>query len=167
MDRTRVAAHPHGGRVIYPVPKPKKVVRGKRGAPTGRPRTRLKRVNKRRGGHMFPKNVDEARREFIRAQPCAVTGARTGEWIRRESWMPETLPVGWRATVVCAHVKSRGSGGKDQGNMIPLDSRLHDWQGQIGWPAFQRRNCWQSRFEIAAEFERWYVERGGVPEGAV
>jgi len=155
--------------MIYPVPKPKKVVRGKRGASTGRPRTRLKRSRfkkngprtQKSGGHLFAGNVDEARREFIRKQPCAVTGARTGEWIRRESWMPETLPVGWRATVVCAHIKSRGASGKDQGNMIPLDSRLHDWQGQIGWLAFQRRNCWQSRFEIAAEFERRYVERGG------
>ena len=150
--------------ILRPVPKPKprkKVRGGKRGAPTGRPRTLLKKFNAKRGGNAFPKNVDEARREFIRAQPCAVTGLFTGEWITREAWMAQTLPKWWKCRVVPAHVKSRGSGGKDQGNMIPLDSRLHDWQGQIGWPAFQRRNSWQSRFEIAAEFERRYVERGG------
>jgi hypothetical protein len=130
-------------------------------APKPLKRTRVKPYNARRGGHAFPRNVDEARRDFIRAQPCAVTGRFTGEWIKRERWMAQTLPVAWKCFVVVAHVKSRGSGGKDQGNMIPLDSRLHDWQGQIGWPTFQRRNNWQSRFEIAAEFERRYVERGG------
>ena len=147
--------------MIYPAPKPKKVARGKRGAPTGRPRTRLKNRNAKRKGHAFPKNVDEARREFIRAQPCAVTGRVTGEWIKREDWMAQTLPKWWKCFVVPAHVKSRGSGGKDQGNMIPLDSRIHDWQGQLGWPAFQRRISWMSRFEVAATFERRYVERGG------
>lgn len=119
--------------------------------------------SKRRKGHMFPGNVDEARREFIRAQPCAVTGRMTGEWIKREDWMAQTLPKWWKCHVVPAHVKSRGSGGKDQGNMIPLDSRIHDWQGQISWPAFQRRVSWMSRFEIAATFEQRYIERGRVP----
>lgn len=141
------------------VPKPR--------AKAKRPRKLLKRVkmrcgagSKRRKGHAFPKNVDEARRDFIRAQPCSTTGRLTGEWITREEWMAQTLPKWWRCHVVVAHVKSRGSGGKDRGNMIPLDSRIHDWQGQIGWPAFERRQSWKSRFEIAATFERRYVERG-------
>ena|SRR5258706_4173656 len=151
--------------MIHPVPKPKSKPKGRVSLKHGKPLqrgVRIKQRNAKRGGHMFPKNVDEARRDFIRAQPCAVTGRITGEWIKREDWMAQTLPKWWKCHVVPAHVKSRGSGGKDQGNMIPLDSRIHDWQGQIGWPALQRRVSWMSRFEIAATFEQRYVERGGT-----
>lgn len=106
---------------------------------------------------MFPKNVDEARRDFIRQQACAATGRVTGEWIKRESWMPMTFPKWWRCHVVVAHVKSRGSGGVDRANMIPLDSWIHDWQGLIGWKALVKKLKLEAPAEIAAEYERRYL----------
>jgi hypothetical protein len=131
------------------VPKPPKRVKEKR--------ARMKACNPKRQGHLFPKNVDEARRDFIRRQACAVTGRVTGEWVPREPWMPKTLPEMWRCFVVCAHVKSRGSGGADKANMIPLDSRIHDWQGLIGWKALVKKLKLEAPAEIAAEYERRYL----------
>lgn len=145
--------------MIHAVPKPAK--RGpKARAPQGLKRAAMRKTSvrsKKSGGHLFYKTVDEDRRAFIQGCRCAVTGAATGEWIRRESWMPKTLPVGWVCFVVCAHVKARGAAGPDVGNMIPLDSRMHEWQGQIGWPAFERRLKLEPRQDIAAEYERRYL----------
>jgi hypothetical protein len=127
----------------------------------------MKTHNAKRKGHAFPKNVDEARRDFIRARPCLATGKRTGQLVYFDpTWMPRTWLKAspWRCYVVCAHVKSRGSGGKDVANMVPLDSRIHDWQGVIGWPEFERRLRLIPRAEIAARYEKGYqLEQGGVP----
>jgi hypothetical protein len=150
--------------MIYPVPKPKARVSQPR---KGLQRTKsLKRTkmrcgagSKRRKGHMFPGHVDEARRAFIRSQRCAITGAATGEPIFYESWMPKPWRImcPWKSYVVCAHVKSRGSGGVDQSNMVPLDARIHDWQGVIGWRALVKKLKLDAPAEIAAEYERRYL----------
>jgi len=65
--------------VIYPVPKPpahKKVRGGKRGAPTGRPRTRMKNRNAKRKGSAFPKQRNPEYRRWIWTEnPCMLRGA--------------------------------------------------------------------------------------------
>jgi hypothetical protein len=82
----------------------------KRGKPPRR-KTRVKARNAKRGGHRFPHNVDEAYRDYIRALPCVA-----------RSIAYRTHCFG---RVVCAHLKTRGSGGLDRGNTVPLCVRHH------------------------------------------
>ena len=91
--------------MIYPVPKPKKVVRGKRGAPTGRPRTRLKNRNARRKGRAFgASRVDEAYLTWIRGMPCAICKAFGVEQTTRTE---------------VEHFVLRSQGGFDRGDTYP------------------------------------------------
>ena len=157
---------------LHAVPKPKKVRGGKRGAPTGRPRTSPKRSRfqkngprtKKSGGALFPENVDETRRTFIRAQwcvlrnRCSLTDLWPGRHIGQFHYC--TSPV--RA----CHLKSRGAGGKDAGNMWPGCDAAHDEQHRLGIPKFQKRWVVNLAAECArreAEFllESGWVERGG------
>lgn len=143
------------------VPKPPKSVKGER----SRLRTRGKRTRKS-GGHLFAGNVDKSRRAWISEQACLATGKRTGQLVYFDpTWMPRTWLKAspWRCYVVCAHVKSRGSGGPDVANMVPLDSRIHDWQGAIGWPEFEKRLQLLPRAEIAALYEKGYRAECGTP----
>jgi len=147
--RLRVA---DGGRVtIYPVPKP---VREKvRSRSSLRQKKRMRKINKKRGGHAFPKNVDEARRDFIRAQPCILSG-RMGKAFGPDSYWFTAIHHCFAAVRAC-HVKSRGAGGKDVGNMYPGCDSAHDEQHRIGIPAFEKR--WGVNLkEIAQRLEAEY-----------
>ncbi len=129
-------------------------------------KTRLRKYNAKRKGHAFPKNVDRDRRDWMHEQACVATGKRTGQWIHYDpTWMPRTWSrlAPWRCYVVCAHLKSRGSGGKDVANMMPLDSRVHDWQGAIGWPEFEHRVGLIPREEIAQNYDAAYRTERGIP----
>ena len=138
---------------IYPVPKPvrtpKRVERSK-----GQRAQRTK-------GHLFDKMVSTGRRSWIRRQACIATGAHTGDLIGWRPWMPESWKslAPWRAKIVVAHVRSRGAAGADEGNVVPLDAWLHDWQGQVGWREFAKRLRLADPKEIAATIEEQYQAR--------
>lgn len=140
--------------MIFPCPKPprrvKRVERAKKGQRA-----------KRSGGHLFEKLVSTGRRAFIRKQRCIATGAKTGEAVRAQDWMPESLKAlcPYVARIVAAHVRSRGAAGADEANMVPLEAHVHDYQGQIGWPAFAKRLRLIAPAEIAAEFETKFLAR--------
>ena len=140
---------------LHPVPKPRKKV-----APTGRPRTRLKRVNRKRGGHMFPKNVSEERREHIRGLPCVLSG----RWSRATPHAIQRTHV-CIGTVRACHLKSRGSGGKDAGNMWPGCDGAHEQQHRLGIPAFEAKWNINLAHECARHEGFWLwltgVDRGG------
>jgi hypothetical protein len=89
---------------------------------TGRlPRhTRMAAKNAKRGGHRFPKRRDPAYCLAGRAN-CA-------------------------GRVECAHVKSRGAGGDDHANTVPLCTRHHREQHRDGIETFQ----WVCQFDLAA-----------------
>lgn len=109
-------------------PKPRKSkpkgVFGKHGKPLPR-KTRLKSVNRKRGGHMFPKNVDEPYREWIRGRLCLLAGHTLHHWCN--------------SPTRCCHVKSRGAGGADLRNIWPGCDGAHEEQHAIGIRAFQER----------------------------
>jgi hypothetical protein len=109
---------------LRPAPKPPKRVQVSR--KTLKRRTRVKRFNKKRQGHAFPKNVDESYRQWIRLLPCLLRG-RTG------------CPVGDWGVIDAAHVKTRGSGGKDRANLVPLCHYHHMEQHDLGIPSFERK----------------------------
>jgi hypothetical protein len=61
--------------------------------------------------------------DWLKLQPCCITGMRS-----------DASGYG----VDPAHIKTRGSGGDDLYNAVPLIRRLHDIQHQMGWPEFEK-----------------------------
>lgn len=116
---------------------------------------------KRTGGHAFPGNVSESRRAFIRKQRCIATGVRTGEWVLAQDWMPGTLKsmCPYVARVVVAHVKSRGAGNPDEGNIVPLEWWVHDLVGVRGWAWLEKACRLMPVAEIAVELETKFLAR--------
>ena len=82
-------------------------------------------------------------RQWVGLQPCVVTG---------KSKFGEVHP---------AHIKTRGSGGDDFLNVIPLHSRVHRFQHDKGWGAvfeqfgLSEEALWQKAGEI---LKRWLIE---------
>ena len=69
----------------------------------------------------------------------------------------------FRARVEAAHVKGRGAGGVDAGNMMPLDATVHQWAHQIGPTEFRRRLRLAPLAEIAEAFEdRFQAKRRAI-----
>jgi hypothetical protein len=114
----------------------------KRGQPPRR-KTPLKRSTKRiklrRGDpakRRWAGRRDDGYREWIREQPCAITGCIT----RRE--------------IECAHVKARGAGGDDLGNCLPLCVTHHRYQHTVGIKTFAK----EFHVELA-EMAKWYTAK--------
>ena len=84
---------------------------------------------KAKGGRRFKKNADPAYLAWIRTQPCAAwTMARLGGPL---------CPIRFQfryctGRVEAAHVKSRGAGGGDFGNVLPICAGEHARQHNIG-----------------------------------
>lgn len=139
---------------IYPCPKPPRTVKRVKAPKKGQ---RAQRT----GGHAFPKNVSAARRAFIRRQRCIATGAKSGEVVFAKPWMPGTLQslCPYVAKVVPAHIKSRGSGGPDAANMVPLEWQLHELLGQKGEAWLVKVCGLMSLREVAHAFEEKFLAK--------
>lgn len=95
-----------------------------------RPRKVMKKFNAKRKGNLFPKNVDEDYRAWIRQCACIIRNRVT----------PETLFVHHcRTPVQACHVRSRGAAGKDRNNLFPACGDAHMEQHAIGAADFERR----------------------------
>jgi len=99
--------------------------------------TRMAKRNAKRKGSRFPRRRDPAYCAWIRTLGCPFDRAT----MRFE---PPTAEIGWillhkdcGGPVECAHVKSRGAGGDDVGNTIPLCRRHHREQHDRGIQSFQ------------------------------
>lgn len=78
----------------------------------------LRHPIKKRGGSRFPKRRDYDYQSWIRQKPCIICG---------------TTPVDG------AHVKTKGSGGDDVGNMVPL-CRTHHMEQEGRTREFEKRH---------------------------
>ena len=121
------------------VPKPEG--RGKR-PPHPLKRSKMKTRgprSKKSGGHLFPKGLNAAFRDWVRFKPCAIAGRRRAEvdGYVGMSWHPSFCYC-WCGVEV-AHVKSRGAGGPDEANIVPLCQDAHEQQHRIGLKSFERR----------------------------
>src|SRR5258706_382737 len=114
-------------------------------------KTRVKAVNRKRGGHAFPWNVDEAYRDWIRGRQCLIAG-RAPRWVSLHNRCEGVTQV--------AHVKSRGAGGKDHANVVPLCAGHHHEQHAIGKLSFEARYTLSLR-EEAAMLWKLYQELAG------
>ena len=111
----------------------------KRSKPLQR-RTRVKARNAKRGGHRFPKTVDEDFRAWVRTQPCCVTGL---------------------LGVHAAHVRSRGAGGADRENLVPLVPELHrELDHQLGRDDFEKKYKVNLATEAVSAWQTYERERG-------
>jgi hypothetical protein len=94
-------------------------------------RTRMAAVNKRRKGSLFPKRRDPGYCAWIRTLECCVPERG------RRNWIDGGRDCAGR--IECAHVRSRGAGGPDVANTVPLCTRHHREQHAIGIFTFQHR----------------------------
>lgn len=100
------------------------------------PMKRRGKRTKKSKGHLFPKLVDDTYRDYIRVQPCLV-------------------PIGpHEGRVQVCHVRSRGAGGPDYGNAIPMCMRHHAQQHAMGIKTFQ--NFYNLDLAVHA---KWYYLR--------
>jgi len=143
---------------------PKSAKRGPQERAPRKQKTRMKQRNAKRQGHMFPKNVSQERRAYIRGLPCVLDG--------RYRPLGSFAGIGaveshhcTSKTRVC-HLKSRGSGGKDAGNIWPGCDAAHEEQHRLGVPAFEERWNINLAHECARHelFYQWLGEVGGTPE---
>jgi hypothetical protein len=139
------------------VPKPKV----RRRKPKTLTRTRMKSRGprtKKSGGHLFPKLVNEAYREFIRAQPCILAGR--GRVIEEHATWARAVGHFCFAAVRACHVKARGAGGPDMGNLYPACDAAHDEQHAVGIPTFEKQ--WEiSLPKIAEQLHQDFLKSGG------
>ena len=76
------------------------------------------------------------------------------EYLKKIEGLPCTIGKGCMGDVVAHHVKSKGAGGKDRGNCIPLCALHHrEWHDK-------GRISWQMKYNIDAPKEaKFLVER--------
>ena len=96
-----------------------------------RRKTRIKARNAKRGGSRFPKRRDPAYCAWIRTLPCLLC-----DNLAVLDWIDAGKPCG--GPVECAHVRSRGAGGPDVANTVPLCRKHHRQQHDIGIRSFER-----------------------------
>jgi hypothetical protein len=108
---------------------------------------------------------DEVFRAWIRDQACCVSKVSTGElaWRTMDEDFSGTTVREHYAFIDAAHVRARGAGGMDHGNLVPLEHRLHMEQHRIGQRSFEGKYGVDLR-ALAADYEsRW---RAAQPEAA-
>jgi hypothetical protein len=102
-------------------------------------RVGVKQINAKRGGVRFPKNAIPELRAWIRQQPCVL---QRGE--------PHVV-YPCRGPVEVAHVKTRGSGGPDFDNTVPLCMEHHRELHRTGRKSFEFK--YQVRLAALAKVE--------------
>jgi len=120
------------------VPKPR--AKRKPSGPQPLKRSRLKargKRSKKSGGQLFhgAKFRDPQYLEWVRAQSCVI---RERPEVGAHCVMCREHHVCENRIQAC-HVRSRGAGGVDRGNVVPMCGNAHHEQHRIGLPAFQQR----------------------------
>jgi hypothetical protein len=136
--------------LLRKAPKPKRrAPKVPKGLKRGRLKARGKRTRKSKG-HLFPQYVDEAYREWIRGLPCIL--------LDRCLYIG-TVPLAHICTGdrQACHVKNRGAGGKDRGNLYPGCGAAHEHQHRLGIRSFEATWKLDLTF-LAGEYEKVYVE---------
>jgi len=146
-------------------------VRGKRGAPTGRPRTRLKRRNAKRKGSAFPTaRQREYCRWLVTEHECLLADRIT--WFKMSAYDVQ-LERGfvhrcWGPTDP-AHVgEHRSQGAPDFGRVVPLCRAAHQFydEHRSEWRAVTRLS--EAKMASAASgYALRYVKQGRVAADAM
>lgn len=81
------------------------------------------RITTRKVSKRFAQRRDAEYAEWIRSLPCALTGKLNSK----------LEPHQCEGPIEATHVRSRGAGGDDYGNLLPLDHRAHQDQHRAGF----------------------------------
>ena len=136
----------------------------KRGKPLRRCRlksggTALKRTTplKAKGRARFPRGVDEDFRAYVREQPCCIGSDST----EGGCYWWGALPAHRNAYLnEACHVKTRGAGGGDRGNMVSMCKGHHREQHIVGIRSFERVHAVDLKALAASYWRRYEAERG-------
>lgn len=109
-----------------------------------KPLTRSGRI-KTKGKSRFPKRRVPAYVDWIRSLPCNCAGK-----LVEEPGDPFRMVILCKRRVEAAHIRSRGAGGDDRGNLIPLCGNHHGEQHAKGIRSFATKY----RLDLAAEAQR-------------
>lgn len=120
-----------------------------RGTPPRRSGKRIKAKGKAR--FKVSGQPDRAYRAWIRKQVCAIPATST--------WLPD-----WslRAVIHACHVRSRGAGGRDYGNLVPMCATHHQEQHSIGQRSFEKRHGVNLK-ALAAYYQGLYEGQSNPP----
>jgi len=138
------------------VPKPKTRKRAPKGLKRSRMKSRGPR-SKKSGRNLFPKSVRPEYRDYIRGQPCILTGRFW--WKSGYAWQ---ICHGHTCVgrIQSCHVTSRGAGGADFANLYPGCAAAHHEQHAIGIKAFSAR--WGVDLKkIAEQLYHDFLQSGG------
>lgn len=122
-------------------------------------RTRMGRGRSKRSAksqrQLFWKRRDKAFTDWVRGQSCILLEHR-----RQEATYTGTVPpIGPRhwcgQPVQVCHVKSRGAGGADRANVVPMCAGAHDEQHRIGLRSFEKRHGINLQAEAAYLWARY------------
>ena len=142
---------------------PKRSAPPTRKTPLARSRKPITRGPVKKGKRVkrFAGKRDAEYAAWIRRQPCLVTGCRTGEWPHWNA--PHIIVRDWltAVTVEACHVRSRGAGGDDHGNLVPLASFLHREQHAIGIRSFSAKYGLDLQADAARLWARYTEETDG------
>lgn len=146
-----------------------------RSSPLPRGETPIRKRNAKRNGSRFPKRRDPAYCAWIRSLDCVARGTESAARrynnlrlahgqeaiVAVEPWL---ILFGVRdccGPVECAHVVSRGAGGDDVANTVPLCRAHHRQQHDKGIETFQRFYTLDLA-AVAAELGQRYEMDGGA-----
>jgi hypothetical protein len=89
---------------------------------------------------------DDAYQDWIRSLPCAVESPAMHDWLMGDIPTPYSC---W-GRIEAAHVISRGAGGQDAENLLPLCTRHHQEQHDTGVKSFAAKyGIWMSQMARA------------------
>ena len=137
---------PAGGTVIQrrkPLPRSRKRL-ARRTRPQSKGKSRFKVSGK----------ADREYRTWIRRQVCAIPATDT--------WMPN-FSLG--AVMHVCHVRSRGAGGTDRANLVPMCATHHAEQHIMGIRTFEKRhsvNLKQMAAEYQVRYQAWRAAQAGA-----
>lgn len=111
----------------------------------------VKKKNLSRGGKRFQGRAIPELREFVRSLDCLARRPTGVLW----SGLPTC-----RGAVECAHVVSRGAGGEDFDNLVPLCTLHHQLSHQRGQRSFARDYGLNLKAAARKVTAQWLKERG-------
>jgi hypothetical protein len=134
-------------------------MKGRRGYIQRRVRPKVK------GRSRFPHRRCPEYIEWLKSQPCCITGHSTGAWVQILSRRRDGRLLAGQMLQIQVdpmHIRARGAAGDDLWNAVPVAHHLHEESHGInsGIKTFQRKYSVDLK-AIAAEYtERYLAEHG-------
>ena len=111
----------------------------------------------------FKQGRDQDFLSWLRRQPCCISGVSSGDLITVT--FPSGRTARMLAIIEASHVRSRGAGGEDKGNTVPMELSEHRRIHRIGIKTYQREKGIDLKAMALRYAERYDAERGPTEGG--